>query len=116
MPTYRYNGTGHYTAPDGTVLSEGDTVELSEYAYGVLSRMFDPVEDDESESDADDDGDAEDAEDVEMPDDYNTLRQIAADEDLPNADGRSGKDEILSDLQSMDDDEVSALIDSARED
>lgn len=110
MPEYRFTGGRDYYDASGDKLSEGDVIELSEYAYGLHEELFERAFESKDES-----ADAGESEGVAIPDDYDVLRKAAASADLPNATGRSGKDEIVSDLQAMDDDELSDLIASARE-
>lgn len=105
MP-YVWNGSGplrRSASNDGRLIAEGDEFEPTEAeleSFGDLIEKLperasvDEPDDDESEDDASESDESEDTDYATM--DYEELRQLAADADTDEVNGRSSKDEIVA--------------------
>lgn len=118
MVRVRYRGGYSFTHNDHGTLSEGDIVDVSERTLEQFDYMFVPVDDnghvadadtaavDDSDADSDGDGDGSGNDDAPdrpaIPDDYDTLRQVASQAALDDADGRSPKADIVAALEALD--------------
>lgn len=103
MP-YVWNGSGplrRSASNDGRLIAEGDEFEPTEAELESFGDLIDEVTGDDAQA-ADDEGEnaASESDDSENPDysqmDYEELRQLAADAETDEVNGRSSKDEIVA--------------------
>lgn len=120
MVRVRFRGEYTFTHNEHGPLDDGDIVEIGEYTLATLDHMFVPVDDDGSPSDSGDavsasaetDAPESDTSRPDIPNDYDTLRQVAAEADLYGVNGRSGKAEIVDALEALSDDALRAALDA----
>lgn len=81
MHTYRFTGERDFYHL-GECLSQGDEIELSEYAYRLHDAYFEPVDETDADSNADADADADTESDDANPEDVDICGAEMSDGDI----------------------------------